>query len=78
VEAKQSKQKKDADPKYKRCPECFAKLPLTAVKCFSCGQKVEEADKYGLAKKPINWSGYITAIGLWAILIFYLWWAFFK
>jgi len=71
------KQKKNVDPKFKRCPECFAKLPLNATTCHSCKQKVEEADKYGLAKKPVNWSGYITVIGLWLALGLYLWWAFF-
>jgi len=72
------KQKKDVDPKYKRCPECFSKLPLNATRCYSCNQKVEGAGKYGLAKRPINWAGYIVAIGLWVGLGFYLWWAFFK
>lgn len=71
------KKKKDA-PKYKRCPECFTRLPLDATECYSCDQKViEGSDKYGLAKRPFDWTGYIRAIGLWILLGVYLWWAFF-
>ena len=62
---------------HKRCPECFTKLPLTAKKCPACNQKVEDVDKYGLAKKPLNWSGYFVAIGLWVLLGLYIYWAFF-
>lgn len=69
---------KESSETYKRCPECFAKLPLSATKCFECNQKVHEADRYGLAKKPVNWIGYITAILLWVGLGYYIWWAFFK
>jgi hypothetical protein len=72
------KQEKDVEPKFKRCPECFAKLPLDAKQCNSCDQKVEGVGQYGLAKKPIDWTGYFRAIGLWLILICYLWWAFFR
>ncbi len=69
---------KRIDSGFKRCPECFTRLPLNATKCPSCNQKVQEAGKYGLAKKPINWIGYISAIGLWIALGLYIWWVFFN
>jgi len=69
---------KSIDSHYKRCPECFTKLPLNATKCFACNQKVHEVGKHGLAQKPVNWIGYITAIGLWVAFGMYVWWAFFK
>lgn len=62
---------------YKRCPECFAKLPLNAKKCYECNQTVHEADRFGLAKKPVNWLGYAAAVFLWVGLGYYIWWAFF-
>jgi len=63
---------------YKRCPECFSKMPHRAKTCHECGQKLLEADKFGLAKKPINWSGYTIALALWVVFGYFLWWAFFK
>lgn len=64
--------------RYKRCPECFTKLPLRAQKCHACNQKVGEADKFGLAKKPFNWVGYGTALILWIVFGFFFWWAFLR
>ena len=75
---KKKKHSDIASYNYKRCPECFTKLPLKATKCPACNQKVQEVGKFGIAKKPVNWIGYITAIGLWVGLGFYVWWAFFK
>ncbi len=73
-----TKRKRGTAPKFKRCPECFARLPIDAKQCHACNQKVHEVNKLGLAKKPFNWIGYISAIGLWVSFGFYLWWAFFK
>jgi len=73
-----SNSEKDSGHSYKRCPECFSKLPHHAKTCHECGQKVHEADKYGLAKKPVNWLGYGTALVLWIIFGYFLWWAFFR
>ena len=33
--------KDDIAIKYKRCPECLTKVPINAVKCPSCDQKLE-------------------------------------
>ena len=60
----------------KRCPECFVHLPLDAKECFSCHAKIGKVDKYGKARKGINWISYIICILSWAFLIFYLKWAF--
>jgi len=70
--------KDDFSVKYKRCPECLTKIPIEIAKCPSCGQKLGEPDKYGLGKKPFNWSGYLTTIILWVALIYFIWWGFFK
>lgn len=64
--------------KFKRCPECFAKLPLHVKRCHACNLRVGEADKFGLAKRPVNWIGYSTAIILWIVFGFFVWWAFLK
>ena len=70
--------KEDIAVKYKRCPECLTKIPLNVTKCPSCDQKLGEPNKHGLAKKPINWYGYLTTIILWIALIYFVWWGFFK
>ncbi len=68
----------DSGVTYKRCPECFTKLPLNAKKCPECKQTVMEADKFGLAKTPVDWTRYILVIVLWAALAYFIWWAFVK
>ncbi len=66
----------DSGVTYKRCPECFAKLPLSAKKCYECNQKVMEADQFGLAKTPVDWARYILVVVLWVALAYFIWWAF--
>jgi ribosomal protein L40E len=61
----------------KRCPECFASLPIDATHCFSCKARVGKVDRHGKAKRPINWYSYITCILSWLALILYIKWAFF-
>lgn len=68
----------DGGIRYKKCPECFAKLPLNATKCHECDQKVLEADKYGIAKKPVDWTRYILVLALWSALGYFIWYAFVK
>lgn len=63
---------------FKKCPECFARLPQHATRCHACNQKVGEANQFGIAKKPFNWFGYGSAILLWALFVFFVWWAFLK
>jgi len=57
----------------KKCPECFTLLGLNDVQCFNCGQKVEEPDERGIAKKPFDYKGYAIAIVSWAVFFIYLW-----
>jgi len=61
---------------FKRCPYCFISLALTAETCQSCHKRVGKVDRYGLAKKPINYMGYLAAV-MWAgIFVGYIWFAF--
>jgi hypothetical protein len=62
--------------RYKKCPECFTKLPIEASTCTACKQRVGEVDKFGIAKKPFAWKGYGLALFLWILLIYFIWWAF--
>ncbi len=62
----------------KRCPDCFAHIPVDAKVCTECFQKVGEPDADGLAKKPFNWKGYLSMIVAWILLGWYVWWAFLK
>ncbi|MBF0224477.1 MAG: hypothetical protein HQK76_03390 [Desulfobacterales bacterium] len=64
--------------KFKRCPECFAHLPSHYTQCHKCGQKVREANKYGIAKKPIDWWGYISTLGAAIAFVVYIWYFFIK
>jgi len=61
----------------KKCPECLAYLANDATECFSCGARVKEADKTGIAKRPFNWKSYLFSLLSAAVLGLYLWWAFF-
>ncbi|MDA3895634.1 MAG: hypothetical protein PF482_05745 [Desulfobacteraceae bacterium] len=60
----------------KRCPECFVSLPLDAKRCYSCHARIGRADKYGKARKSVNWISYIVCFISWAILFAYIKWAF--
>lgn len=66
----------DSGIRYKKCPECFAKLPLEATNCHECGQKVLDVDKFGFAKKPIDWIRYTLVVVSWTALAYFVWWAF--
>ncbi len=65
------------DFESKKCPECLAYLANDAKECFSCGARVKEADKMGIAKRPFNWKSYLFSLLSAAVLGLYLWWAFF-
>ena len=73
--AKLTDRKKDFESK--KCPECSAYLANDATECFSCGAKVKEANKMGIAKRPFNWKSYLFSLLSAAALGLYLWWAFF-
>lgn len=64
--------------KSKKCPECLTHIPVEAVVCPSCKQRVGKRTDSGIAKKAINWKSYIMLIISWAAFIFYMWWAFFR
>lgn len=61
----------------KRCPECFVSLPIDAKRCFSCKARVGRVDRFGKARRPVNWYSYLICLLTWAALIFYIRWAFF-
>ncbi|MBW2443071.1 MAG: hypothetical protein JRH12_21535 [Deltaproteobacteria bacterium] len=61
----------------KKCPDCYAHLPLNAKECHACKAKVGDVDRLGFAEKPVDWLGYLLA-GI-SIVVFavFMWWAFF-
>ncbi len=62
----------------KKCPECYAHLPLNVKVCTSCKAKVGDVDKLGFAEKPTDWGGYlIAAVSILGFAVF-IWWAFFR
>ena len=61
----------------KKCPECHAHLHVEVKKCYFCGNKVRRANKWGIAKRPINWLSYLNCLMAWAVFFFFLWWSFF-
>jgi len=63
----------------KRCPACFASLPMDTKVCSFCNQRVKASiDKNGYANKPINGYAYFMCFLSWAGLMIYIWWVFFK
>ena len=52
----------------KKCPDCYAPLPLRAKECHACKAKVGDVDKLGFAEKPADWLGYLVAVV--SILVF--------
>lgn len=65
--------------RLKKCPVCFTYLPIDAEICTACRKKVgKKIDKYGFAKKSVDWVSYIRAFSMWIILGLYLWWTFLK
>ena len=79
-EKKTKPQKKPREKKIetavKRCPECFVNLPLDAKECFACHAKVGGVDKYGKARRAVNWISYIICIIAWTVFFVYIKWAF--
>ena len=62
----------------KKCPECFAHLPLHARVCPSCKTKVGDVDNLGFATKPSDWQGYLVALVCIAAFVIFVWWGFFR
>jgi hypothetical protein len=61
----------------KKCPECFAYLPLHATVCTSCGKRVGPVDKLGHARKPPNIKGYLAAAISILAFVAFVYWGFF-
>ena len=62
----------------KKCPECYAYLPLHTKKCPSCNTKLGDVDKLGFATRHFDWSGYLIAIISIIGLCVFIWWGFFR
>ncbi len=63
----------------KRCPGCFTALPMEEKVCPWCNQKVKKSvDKFGHARKPVNWNSYLICLLSWAGVMVYIWWVFLK
>ena len=69
---------KDHQHLTKKCPECYAYLPLHARVCTACNAKVGEVDKLGFADRPFDWLGYLLAVVSVVGFIVFIWWAFFR
>lgn len=61
----------------KKCPECFAYLPLPAKVCTSCGKAVGPVNKLGHAEKPVNVKAYLVAAAAILVFVAFMWWGFF-
>ena len=61
----------------KKCPDCYAHLPLSAKECHACNARVGNVDKLGFAEKPVDWSGYLVAAIAIVVFAVFFWWAFF-
>jgi len=65
------------DTSTKVCPYCSTKIRANDTQCFSCKNKVGPPNRYGIAKKPVNWIGNIMAVLSGGGFIYYLYWLFF-
>jgi len=73
-----SESQKKLEYTTKKCPSCYAHLPLNVKECHACKAKVGEVDKLGFAEKPVDWAGYLmAAITITAFAVF-MWWGFFN
>ena len=70
--------KAENDYATKKCPECFAHLPLHARVCPSCKSRVGDVDNLGFAAKPSDWHGYLVAAVCIAAFVIFVWWGFFR
>ena len=62
----------------KKCPHCYAFMPLHAQACPACQKKVGGVDKLGFAKKPVDWLGYLIAVIFIVGFGIFMWWGFFR
>ena len=62
----------------KKCPHCYAYMPLSAKACPGCQRKVGQVDELGFAEKPVDWLGYLIAVVLVVGFSIFMWWGFFR
>ena len=62
----------------KRCWSCNTHMQVNVDRCPSCGRKVGDINPHGVGKKPIDWKNYILSLGAAAVLVYFIWWGFFK
>ena len=62
----------------KKCPECFAYMPLRATVCPACKIKVGGVHKHGKARRAVDWKAYTAAFLSALAFGLYIWWAFFR
>ena len=72
-----SRSKTKVEYATKKCPDCYAHLPLGAKECHACKAKVGDVDKLGFAEKPADWLGYLVAGVSIIVFVIFMWWAFF-
>jgi hypothetical protein len=75
-----SKRDLDTESSYvtKKCPHCFTYIPLNALTCPSCKEKVGAVDKHGMASKGTDWRSYIIAFIACLVFVIYIYYAFIK
>ncbi len=61
----------------KKCPYCSVTVGIEETKCFSCSNTIGEPNEFGIAKKPINWVGNISAIVSCGLFFYFMYWLFF-
>ena len=74
---RRSRSKGKVEYATKKCPDCYAHLPLNAKECHACKAKIGDVDKLGFALKPPDWLGYLVAAVSILIFVVFMWWAFF-
>lgn len=62
----------------KKCPHCYAYMPLYDKACPACQRKVGAVDKLGFAEKPVDYLGYLIAGILVVGFSIFIWWGFFR
>lgn len=62
----------------KKCPECYAYMPLQMSRCPACNTKLGDVNELGFASRPFDWPGYLIAILSIIGLAVFVWWGFFK
>ena len=62
----------------KRCPECFNYVSLETKKCPKCKTRLGKVEKFGMAKRTVDWTAYVIALVAIVGFGLYIWWAFLR